>query len=107
VSKKNAAQGVADKAAAPSAPPVRLISKSEVLSMVGVSFPTVWSWMRAGTFPRSRVVGGKSKWRSDEIENWLAGLPVRPLKGDAPSNSGHSGASGRLPFSDLSRWHEE
>jgi hypothetical protein len=22
-------------------------------------------------------------WRSDEIDAWLAGLPIRPLKGDA------------------------
>jgi hypothetical protein len=40
--------------------------------------------MRAGTFPRSRVVGGKSMWLSSEIEAWLAALPVRQLKGDEP-----------------------
>ena len=34
--------------------------------------------MRAGTFPRSRVVGGKSMWRSDEIDAWLVALQVRP-----------------------------
>jgi hypothetical protein len=38
--------------------------------------------MRNGTFPRSRVVGGRSMWRSDEIDAWLAALPIRPLKGD-------------------------
>lgn len=48
-----------------------------------MTFTTIWSWMRAGAFPRSRIVGGKSMWRSDEIQNWLDGLPVRPLKGDA------------------------
>jgi predicted DNA-binding transcriptional regulator AlpA len=64
------------------APPVRLISKGEVLAITGVTFPTIWSWMRAGTFPRSRIVGGKSMWLSTEVEHWLAGLPVRPLKGD-------------------------
>jgi predicted DNA-binding transcriptional regulator AlpA len=35
-------------------------------------------------FPRARVVGGKSMWLSSEIDEWLASLPVRPLKGDAP-----------------------
>ena len=25
-------------------------------------FPTIWAWMRPGTFPRARVVGGKSMW---------------------------------------------
>jgi predicted DNA-binding transcriptional regulator AlpA len=49
---KTAEDAAANKAAAPSAPPpVRLLSKAEVLAMVGVSFPTVWGWMRAGTFP--------------------------------------------------------
>jgi AcrR family transcriptional regulator len=63
-------------------PAVRLLSKSEVLAITSVTFPMIWSWMRAGTFPRSRVVGGKSMWRSDEIDAWLAALPVRALKGD-------------------------
>ena len=69
-------------------PPARLdvwlLSKREVLAITGVTFPTVWTWMRAGTFPRSRVAGGKSVWRSDEVDAWLATLPVRRLKGDAP-----------------------
>jgi predicted DNA-binding transcriptional regulator AlpA len=38
--------------------------------------------MRAGTFPRARVVGGRSMWLSTEVDAWLAALPVRPLKGD-------------------------
>jgi predicted DNA-binding transcriptional regulator AlpA len=63
---------------------VRLIGRAEILQITGLSIPTIWAWMRNGAFPRSRVVGGRSKWRSDEIDKWLAGLPVRPLKGDAP-----------------------
>jgi predicted DNA-binding transcriptional regulator AlpA len=62
---------------------IRLLTKPEVLLIAGgVSYPTLWSWMRAGRFPRSRVVGGKSMWRSDEIQCWLDDLPVRKLKGD-------------------------
>jgi predicted DNA-binding transcriptional regulator AlpA len=63
-------------------PPVRLLDKHEVLAIANVSYVTLWSWMRVGKFPRSRIVGGKSMWRSDEIQNWLDGLPLRPLKGD-------------------------
>jgi predicted DNA-binding transcriptional regulator AlpA len=59
-------------------------SRSVVLAIDGVSYPTLWSMMRAGTSPRSRVVGGKSMWSSSEIEPWLAALPVRQLKGDEP-----------------------
>ena len=40
--------------------PPRLLDKAEILIITRASFPTVWKWMRAGTFPRSRVVGGKS-----------------------------------------------
>jgi predicted DNA-binding transcriptional regulator AlpA len=67
--------------------PPRLMSKAEILDHTGVSFPTIWAWMRAGTFPRSRVVGGKSKWLSTEIEAWVAALPVRKLKGDAAADA--------------------
>jgi predicted DNA-binding transcriptional regulator AlpA len=66
-------------------PPVHLMSKSEVLAVAGVTYPTIWKWMREQRFPRSRVVGGLVKWRSDEIEKWLAELPMRALKGDQPS----------------------
>ena|SRR6516164_2645442 len=73
------------------APPARLgtrlLSKREVLAIVGVSYPTLWSMMRANTFPRSRVVGGKSMWLSTDIEAWLATLPVRKLKGDEPTEA--------------------
>jgi predicted DNA-binding transcriptional regulator AlpA len=68
----------------PLPPLVRLMSKHEVLAITNVSYPTIWSWMRAGTFPRSLIVGGQSKWRSSDIDQWLAQLPIRPLKGDAP-----------------------
>jgi predicted DNA-binding transcriptional regulator AlpA len=65
------------------APPVHLLDKKDILEITNVTFPTIWAWMRAGTFPRSRVVGGKSMWLSSEIDAWLADLPMRALKGDA------------------------
>jgi predicted DNA-binding transcriptional regulator AlpA len=76
-----AAKAAKRKASKP--PAVRLLDKHEILAITGASFPTVWTWMCAGTFPRARIVGGKSKWRSDEVEAWIADLPVRALKGDA------------------------
>jgi predicted DNA-binding transcriptional regulator AlpA len=64
-------------------PAVRMLSKAEVLSIVGVTFPTIWAWMRAGTFPRSRAVCDKaSMWLSTDIDAWIANLPIRKLKGD-------------------------
>jgi predicted DNA-binding transcriptional regulator AlpA len=64
-------------------PRARLLSKRQVLDRVCVTFPTLWKWMRAGTFPRARVIGGKSVWLEHEVNAWIAGLPVRRLKGDA------------------------
>ena len=66
-------------------PAVRLMSKHEVLAIANVSYPTIWSWMRAGTFPRSVIVGGQSKWKSTDIDRWLTELQPRKLKGDAPN----------------------
>jgi predicted DNA-binding transcriptional regulator AlpA len=73
---------VANKAHRQHAHRAHLLSRHEILGVVGCSYPTLWAWMRAGKFPRSRIVGGKSMWLSTEIAEWLANLPVRPLKGD-------------------------
>ena len=68
----------------------RLISKPEVLDRVGVTYPTLWLWMRRGSFPRSRALGGKGPagkvaWIESEVEAWIAALPVRRLRGDGES----------------------
>lgn len=63
-------------------PEVRLLSKAEVLERVGRTFPTIWSWMRAGKFPRARDLGGRPAWLESAIDGWIAALPVRRLKGD-------------------------
>ena len=58
----------------------RLLSKPEVMAIVGASFPTIWQWMREDKFPRARILGGRSMWLSTDIEKFLAELPTRPLK---------------------------
>jgi predicted DNA-binding transcriptional regulator AlpA len=60
----------------------RLISKPEVLDRVGVTFPTLWAWMRAGNFPRARILGGRTCWLESEIDAWIENRPIRRLKGD-------------------------
>jgi predicted DNA-binding transcriptional regulator AlpA len=70
----------------PHLPPLwqdRLLDRHEVCAITNVTFPTIWAWMRAGKFPRSRIVGGKSMWLSSEVNAWMQALPVRPLKGDS------------------------
>ena len=62
--------------------PAFLLGRHEIVALTGFTYPWLWQMMRAGKFPRSRIVGGKSMWLSSEIDEWLARLPVRPLKGD-------------------------
>jgi predicted DNA-binding transcriptional regulator AlpA len=74
--------------------PPRLLDKAQVCAIANASYPTLWSWMRDGRFPRSRVVGGRSMWLSTEVEQWMQRLPVRVLKGDAPRGPAAAPASG-------------
>jgi predicted DNA-binding transcriptional regulator AlpA len=65
------------------APPgVRLLSKADVRAITNVTYVTIWKWMLAGIFPRSRIVGGKAMWRSDDIDAWLDAPPMQTLKSD-------------------------
>ncbi len=61
-----------------------MIYRPELLRRIGLCYPTVWRMMREGKFPRGRVVGGKTAWLESEIDNWIAALPERRLKGDPP-----------------------
>jgi predicted DNA-binding transcriptional regulator AlpA len=75
-----------DHVRGPRGPPVggtRLLDRHDVCAIANVTYPTIWTWMRSGTFPRSRIVGGKSMWLSNEVDDWLAALPIRHLKGDS------------------------
>jgi predicted DNA-binding transcriptional regulator AlpA len=63
-------------------PGARLLSKGDVLDKVGVTYPTIWKLMREGAFPRSVVVGGKVLWVEAEIDEYIARLPRRRLKGE-------------------------
>ena len=58
----------------------QLLTRQEVVALVGLTYPSIWLMMREGRFPRSRVVGGKSMWVSGEIDAWVDALPLRPLK---------------------------
>jgi predicted DNA-binding transcriptional regulator AlpA len=61
-----------------------LLNKHQVVALAGFTYPSIWKMMRVGAFPHGRVCGGKTVWLASEIEAWIASLPVRRLKGDAP-----------------------
>ena len=60
----------------------RLLSKHEVTRLVGRLYQHIWSLMRAGKFPRSRLLGSRPVWVKAEIDAWIATLPLVRLKGD-------------------------
>jgi predicted DNA-binding transcriptional regulator AlpA len=59
---------------------VGLLDKHELRAITGVSFVSLWDWMRKGKFPPGITVVGKTKWRASEIADWLANLPLARLK---------------------------
>ena len=61
----------------------RLLSRSEVLERVSVTYPTLWRWMQAGKFPRAKDLNGRLiGWLESDIEAWISALPVKQLKVD-------------------------
>ena len=67
------------------APAVRkLISKRELLSLIPLSYPTIWQLMRRGKFPRSVKLGdgpnAKVAWYLDEVSEYQASLERTELK---------------------------
>ena len=69
------------KAASTVAANKRLLFKDEVLERVGgVSFVSLWRWMRDGKFPVAREVGGQSAWLESDIDAWMQSRPLRQYK---------------------------
>jgi predicted DNA-binding transcriptional regulator AlpA len=62
------------------AKPARFVFRPEVLDRVGVSYVTLWQWMRAGTFPASRDVDGQVAWLESDIDEWMLSRPFRSYK---------------------------
>jgi predicted DNA-binding transcriptional regulator AlpA len=54
---------------------------------IPASYVTLWKWMQAGLFPRSKNFGGKVVWLESEIESWIRNRPPQPIKGDQGATS--------------------
>ena len=54
----------------------QLLTVKQVASLIGVSRPTVYRWLRTLDFPRPLRVGQRaSRWRRHEVERWLEDRP--------------------------------
>jgi predicted DNA-binding transcriptional regulator AlpA len=77
-----AAQVDADKAPSP----IRLMFRPELLALIGVSYGSIFSWMRQGRFPLARELGpagsrtSRIAWVESEVMDWLANRPRRQMK---------------------------
>jgi predicted DNA-binding transcriptional regulator AlpA len=58
---------------------LRLVHKPEVLARIGVTYQTIWRWMKQKKFPACRHLGegftAKVVWYEHEIDEWLANIP--------------------------------
>jgi len=50
----------------------RLLTAREVATVLGVSTETVLRWTRRGVLPGFRLPSGQLRFRSEELEAWLA-----------------------------------
>ena len=50
----------------------RIIRKPELLSIIGLSDPTIWRMEKDGKFPKRLRLGGNScGWLESEVDDWL------------------------------------
>lgn len=66
-------------------PPIKLLSKGEMLALVGVSYSSIWNWIVEGTFPPGRALSegkrGRIMWVESEVQDWITSRPTRLPKG--------------------------
>jgi predicted DNA-binding transcriptional regulator AlpA len=60
----------------------RFLSRLQVMDKTGRSYPAIWAWMQAGTFPRAREVGDELMWLESEVDEWMDSRPIRLFKND-------------------------
>jgi len=71
----------ANNDAAAEQPTLVFLSKQQVLKKIPVTGPTLWSWVRAGKFPRPRAISpNKTVWVAAEVEAWMQARPLRTYK---------------------------
>ena len=49
-----------------------LITAGEFGEMLRVNRSTIWSWHNSGKIPRPIRVGGATRWKIQEIQDWIS-----------------------------------
>jgi predicted DNA-binding transcriptional regulator AlpA len=65
----------------------KFISRKQVCALVGVTYPSLWGWIKAGHFPPGRKLGigtgnrNKIVWLESEVLEWMTTRPLQLPKG--------------------------
>lgn len=54
-----------------SLPPKALISAAEMLPHLPIKRSTLWKWVADGRFVAPVKIGRLTRWRSEDVKNWL------------------------------------
>jgi prophage regulatory protein len=54
--------------------PERLIPLPEVCDRTGICRTAVYNYISAGTFPKPRKIGKRSRWVSSEVDRWVSSV---------------------------------
>lgn len=58
----------------------RLIGRKELCRFLGVSYTTVWGWIRSERFVPAIDINGIPKWRLSDVRAWVDARPRRAVK---------------------------
>jgi predicted DNA-binding transcriptional regulator AlpA len=65
-------------------PPLRLLTRTEVLELLHVSNASLWGWIQRGLFPPGIALApgarGRIVWIAGEVEEWVRSRPRRMPK---------------------------
>ena len=67
---------------------MKILRKPGVLAKTGLSYPTIWRYIQAGTFPQQIELGPNSVgWIEEEIDAWIKSRRRGPIKlgGEMPA----------------------
>ena len=59
-----------------SAPPTRLLSTAQVMDLMQFGRTKLYELTDAGEFPQPLRIGRHLRWRADELQAWIEGLPA-------------------------------